>query len=89
MADSPPSPPDEPSSLHRSKRRHGGARKKLTWQEKLALVDKQVVQDFILQHAGTCTCKGIERIMALGEAGIQMVVNLRDARMTGVFVLHT
>ena len=89
MADSPPSPPDEPSSLHRSKRRHGGARKKLTWQEKLALVDKQVVQDFILQHEDTCGCKGIDRIMTLGEAGIQMVMNLRDARMAGVYVLHT
>ena len=30
-----------------------------------------------------------ERIMDLGEVDTQMVMNLRDARIAGVYVLHT
>jgi len=90
MSHSPPPPPDEPSAGGDGppKKKHGGARKMLTWQEKLALVDNNIIAAFIQRFQGSCKCKGIERIAALGQAGINMVLNLRDARMAGMCMSH-
>jgi len=73
----------EISSDVSSSSNHGGKRGKLTWQDKLALVDHDIVGHFIKSNQGSCECKGMQKIHALGEAGITMVHNLRDARMAG------
>jgi hypothetical protein len=67
----------------KSKEKRGGKRHILTWQEKLALADPAAVRDFISGPTCQCRCGCMKQLRQLGEAGVQVVVNLRDERVAG------
>ena len=71
------------NTAHHKEENRGGARKMLSWQEKLALTERETVASFI--SCGTCgrECACIQKIRELGDEGVQMVVNLREQRMAG------
>ena len=65
------------------KPKHGGSRRKLSWQDKVDLCDADVVRQFL--RAGTCGCASgcISKLCALGEAGVDIVKELREERCEG------
>ena len=65
--------------LQKSKTK-GGARKMLTWQEKLALVNSQVCRDFIATSSCNCKENCFQRIRQPKDKGADMVFNLREQR---------
>lgn len=67
--------------------KRGGSRHKLTWQDKLDLLDKDVIKDFI--STATCGCKHhcMQKIAQLQDQGIAMIHELRGARTAGMFCL--
>ena len=65
--------------------KHGGSRKKLTWCEKLATAQKHVVVEFLATTSCGCSCNCISTINELGEKGVEMVQDLRNARLAGAW----
>ena len=65
------------------------ASRHVPWAEKLLLADVVVVRDFVRDAVcvGECTCA--DKVRTLGEAGVKMVVDLRDARFQGEFCTRT
>ena len=55
----------------------------LTWQEKLALAERDVVDNFLKCYTCGCESNCIKRIRDLGDDGIRMVMELRDRRLAG------
>ena len=63
---------------------HGGARSILCWQEKLALLDENVITEFLLQVNCGCIYICSDKIRALGMAAVVKVVcELRTQRSNG------
>ena len=71
------------SSDANRKRKHGGARKKLTWQQKLALCDPYVVASFLSSASCTCTSNCFQKFQAAAHGSVQMICDLRTSRTTG------
>ena len=69
---------DSSSCCH--KRKHGGSRPKLTWQDKVELAEKDKVEAFLSSSICGCKCNCINKINQFGESGVQMVMDLRTAR---------
>ena len=65
------------------KNKRGGARKMLTWQEKLALAEPDSVRIFVWSADCDCECRCLQRAQQLGEDAVQAIVNLRVARFAG------
>ena len=65
------------------KGKRGGPRKILTWQEKLALAEKETVRRFLGKTTCGCAEQCMQKIVSMGDAGVSMVCNLRDARLAG------
>ena len=70
----------EPS---RPEEKRGGPRKIQTWQEKLALADPEVVRQFLCGVSCSCQYNCLWKVLNLGEQGVQVVVDLREARFAG------
>lgn len=68
--------------------KRGGARKILTWQEKLSLSDRTTVTTFLCSTSCKCDNNCLFKILNLGDRGVQLVVDLRDDRFAGTFVLQ-
>ena len=73
----------------RSKPKHGGYRKRLTWQDKMALAEPEAVRTFIASATCACGENCFEKVRSRGEQGIQLVCDLRDARVAGMCSLTT
>ena len=65
------------------KRKHGGVRKKLTWQEKLSLVEPEKVTKFINNCNLVCECNCMSRVRQLRQQGHDICTNLRERRLAG------
>ena len=81
--DNPPDSPEIPPS-GAAKKKKGGPRSTLTWQQKLQQVERDVIIQFLKSHAGSCDCNGIKKVLDLGEEGVTLIQNLRDARLAGM-----
>lgn len=66
------------------KPQHGGPRSKLTWEEKLELALRPQVVAFLDTKECGCANDCIKKVKQFGDAGEQMVMNLRDSRLAGV-----
>ena len=66
------------------KRKHGGKRTILCWQDKLTLIEDDTIADFIsvATCGGKCECFTKIRQMARSEAA-EIIKSLREARMKG------
>ena len=73
-----------PASSDGNKRKHGGTRTKLCWQDKLALLEDDVIAEFIAGATcgGKCDCFTKVREMPASE-GAEIIKSLREARMQG------
>ena len=67
----------------KTKKKRGGPRHILTWQEKVSLADPAAVRDFISGPTCHCKCGCMKKLRELGEAGVRVVANLRDERFAG------
>ena len=65
------------------KEKRGGSRKIMTWQEKLTLAEKETVTCFLGKTTCGCANQCLQKIVSLGDAGVEMICNLRDARLAG------
>lgn len=63
---------------------HGGARSVLCWQEKMALMEENVIQEFLSKMHCGCTCNCGDRIRDLGRtAAVKVIQGLRTERLAG------
>ena len=67
--------------------KHGGSRKVLTWEEKLACCERSTIVAFVAK--ATCNCKQncFEKIRVLDEKGYEMLQKLREDRLSGLPML--
>ena len=64
--------------------KRGGSRKILTWQDKLELASKVHVARFLATATCACGKDCFKKMRQLGEAGVKIVSDLREARVAGV-----
>ena len=75
----------EHASCHSSKKsnNHGGPRKILTWDEKLALCEQEAVKEFVATHNCQSGCNCMDKVRSLGSEGVNMICVLRESRLAG------
>ena len=66
----------------------GGGRVMQTWQEKLAALETENIKEFVATASCGCEHGCIQKICRLGEAGLQMVHDLRHSRLSGMCTYH-
>ena len=72
------------ATVHTNKpKTKGGARKILTWQQKLALVDLSVCEDFLAESTCDCGKKCFQRIRQLKDMDGHVIYSLREERTNG------
>ena len=63
--------------------KHGGLRKRRTWQEKLRDVDEDIVKVFVDNFQCTCGEKCMDKVRDLEDKGREMVTELRESKLSG------
>ena len=58
-----------------------------TWQQKLSALEPEKIKEFVATASCGCQHGCIQKIYELGEPGLKMVRNLRDARLSGMCAL--
>ena len=72
---------DDPSLLPR-KRRHGGSRNKQSYGDKLLCMEPHKIQGFLEEKRCLCGASCLRKLFDKGEAGTQVIHDLREARFT-------
>lgn len=65
------------------KHKHGGSRKKLTWEEKLLQLDDDVIRNFLCTASCGGECECVYKLLNMGEKGVRIVSDLREGRLAG------
>ena len=60
----------------------------LSWEEKLTVVQPEIVQDFVAKTICGCKCKCMDKVRKLGEPGLDVIANLREARLSGSYIFY-
>ena len=66
-----------------SMNKHGGSRKVQSWEEKLLLLEDEEIHTFLAGATCDCKCNCFNAIRELKEYGIDMIRDLREARLAG------
>ena len=74
---------DETTCETLSKPKHGGSRQKITWEDKLSQLDRDRIRDFLCSKSCGRACKCIYKLMNMGDKGVDIVFELRQARLAG------
>ena len=71
------------------KGKHGGSRRKLCWQDKLALLEDDTIQDFLANAPATCgaKCQCFKKLRACPEA-FTVIKDLRETRLAGEYYFY-
>jgi len=70
------------------KGKHGGSRSKLCWQDKLALLEDDTIQDFLANATCGAKCQCFKKLRACPEA-FTVIKDLRQARLAGEYFFTT
>ena len=67
-----------------NQKKHGGCRKKLTWEDKLTIVEPANVNNFVNSVDFVCKCDCMLKLRKLEQTGHSVITKLRESRLTGV-----
>ena len=65
-------------------KKHGGARRRLTWEEKLAQLEPAAVTQCIASSTCDCDKNCMNKVKALGARGVQAITEVREERLAGI-----
>ena len=65
------------------KRKHGGSRKVLTWQEKLSLCESDVVEEFLASASCKCGKNCFLKLAAVAHDSVKIICALRSSKTAG------
>jgi hypothetical protein len=64
-------------------KQHGGSRQRLCWEQKLQLLDEDVIKNFISAAKCGNKCNCFEKIRGLKEQALETIRDMRSARLQG------
>ena len=78
---------DDRACEQECKGKHGGSRSKLCWQDKLALLEDDTIQDFLSNATCGAKCECFKKLRAHPEA-FSVIKDLREARLAGEYYFY-